>query len=95
MRSNSRLKKIDLLASVGAAVLGAGIALHFADWLEPFALAALMIGALAHGWAMLERDRLEKQEHVIQPRWVGFTYWLCWLLLAALFIYVGVHWLLF
>jgi hypothetical protein len=91
METNQRLKKIELLGSLGAGVLGAGIALYFEEWLQAFALPALLIGALAHGWAMWEKHRLETQEQLIQPRWISFTYWLCWVLLTALFIYIGLH----
>ncbi|MDQ9171597.1 hypothetical protein Q8A64_14375 [Oxalobacteraceae bacterium R-40] len=48
MQQNPNLKKIDLLGSLGAGVLGAGVALYFAQWLQPFALPALLIGALVH-----------------------------------------------
>jgi len=89
MPYNSYLKKIDLLGSVGAGMLGAGIALYFAEWWHSFWMPILLMGAVAHGWAMLEKHRVEKQEQISVPKWANYAYWLCWALLAALFIYVG------
>ncbi len=87
----SRLKKLDLLGSLGAGVLGAGLALMFSEWLRPFAIPALLIGAITHGWAMFDKHRIEKAAQVIQPRWITMAYWGCWVLVLALFFYIGIR----
>lgn len=90
MDSNpNRLKRLDLLGGFGAGVLGAGLALIFAQWLEPFAVPALLIGILAHGWAMFAKSRLERQTMRGQPKWTVAAEWICWTMLVALSAYVG------
>lgn len=85
----NRLKQLDLLGSFGAGVLGAGLALVFARWLEPFAIPALLIGVLTHGWAMFAKSSLERQAGMEQPRWTVAAEWSCWTMLIALSAYVG------
>ncbi len=85
----NRLKQLDLLGSVGAGMLGAGIALVFAHWLQAFAVPALLIGLLVHGWAMFEKHRIERQAGLLQPVWSVWTYRACWAILAALIGYVA------
>lgn len=85
------MKRLELLAGIGAAVLGAGVALLFAEWLAPFAVPALVIGTLAHGWAMFAKYRIESRTAPILPAWETITYWLCWLMLAGLFLYVAAN----
>lgn len=87
----NKLKQLDLLGGLGAGVLGAGLALLFANWLEPYAVPALLVGIVAHGWAMFAKGRLERQEQVEQPKWASIAQWACWLLLAGLFVYVAVQ----
>lgn len=60
------MKRLDLLGGVGAGVLGAGISLLLTQWLQPFAVPALLIGILAHGWAMYAKGKLERQATVMQ-----------------------------
>lgn len=86
--NRSRLKQLDMLGGIGAGVLGAGIALLFAQWLQPFALPALTIGIVVHGWAMLEKNRAEREVQLVQPAWAVIAYWGCWALLLALMVYV-------
>lgn len=83
-----RLKKLELLGGLGAGILGAGIALVFVRWLQPYALPMLIVGILAHGWAMLARNRLERQTNVAVPTWEKVAAWICWLMIAGLIIYV-------
>lgn len=82
-------RQLDLLGGLGAGVLGAGIALLFADALQGFAVPALVIGIAAHGYAMFARSRLERQANVELPGWAKGAQWVCWLLLAGLFLYVA------
>ncbi|WP_194725310.1 hypothetical protein [Noviherbaspirillum malthae] len=84
-----RIKRLDLLGGVGAGVLGAGIALLFASSLQPFAVPALLIGILAHGWAMYAKGKLVRQAKVEQPKWVIVAEWACWLMLTGLVFYVA------
>jgi hypothetical protein len=84
-----RVKRLDLLGGIRAGVLGAGIALLFASSLRPFAVPALLIGILAHGWAVYDKRRLECQTNVKQPKWPVAAEWVCWLMLTGLILYVG------
>lgn len=85
----NRLKQLELLGGVGAGVLGAGVALLFAGSLQPYAVPALFIGVVAHGWAMFSKGRLERRAHMGRPRWAKAMEWLCWLMILALMVYVG------
>lgn len=84
-----RMKKLDLLSALGAAVLGAGLALLFTDRLERFAVPALFIGIAAHGWAMFAKRRLERRAGMPLPKWAQVAEWSCWILLAGLGLYAG------
>lgn len=86
--SQKRLKQLDLLGGLGAGILGAGIALVFVRWLQPYALALLVVGILSHGWAMLAKSRLERQSNITQPAWAVAAEWICWLMIAGLIFYV-------
>jgi hypothetical protein len=56
----SRIKKTDLLSSAGAGVLGAGLALLFAEMLKPYAASILVVGLIAHGLGMFQKHQLER-----------------------------------
>lgn len=91
MKSNvAGFKKAELLSSVGAGVLGAGIALLFAEALEPFAVVILAMGLLAHSWGMHQKHLLERRTAIANVWWAEALYWLCWLALAALVLWVVV-----
>lgn len=64
MASQERLKQLELLGGLGGAVLGAGIALLFAEWLLPYALPAVFIGV-----SMTDRLRVLEAK----GRWKTFT----------------------
>lgn len=85
----NRIKRLDLLGGIGAGILGAGLALLFAKWLQPFALPALVVGIVSHGFAMYQKSRLERREGVLQPAWSGIAERICWAMLAILVLYVG------
>jgi Mn2+/Fe2+ NRAMP family transporter len=87
-KKQNRLKRLDLLSGLGAGVLGAGIALSFAYRLESYAVPILLVGLIAHGWAMFAKGRLERQAQIERPKWTVVAEWACWLLLAALGIYL-------
>ena len=81
------LKRADLLSSLGAGILGAGIALLWANSMAEFALPILLLGLLSHSLGMFQKHRLERGEHV-RLWWAEFLYWFCWLVLAALLAYI-------
>lgn len=87
--NQNRIRRMELLGGIGAGVVGAGIALLFAQWLEPFAIPALLVGIAAHGWAMFRKGRLERQDNLVQPAWAAITEGLCWVMLALLVLYAG------
>lgn len=83
-QQDSRVKRAELLSSVGAGVLGAGLALLFVDALEPYKLIILILGLIAHAFGMLRKHQLENQESMARVGWAEAAYWLCWLGLAGL-----------
>jgi hypothetical protein len=88
--NHDHVKRLDLLGGLGAGILGAGVALLFAQWLRPFAVQALLIGIVAHGWAMYAKSKLERQAKVAQPKWAVAAEWVCWLMLIGLILYVAI-----
>ena len=76
--NQDRIKRVELLGGLGAGILGAGLALLFATYLQAFAIPLLLLGIVSHGWAMFEKSRLERQEGVVQPAWVEVAEKLCW-----------------
>ena len=87
----SRIKKAELLSSLGAGVLGAGIALLWASQLAPFAIPILLLGLISHAVGMSQKHGLEQQSAVTRVWWVEALYWFCWLALAALLIWIVVR----
>lgn len=53
------VKRAELLSSLGAAVLGAGLALQFGRGLVPNAVAILLAGLFAHAGGMFLKHRIE------------------------------------
>lgn len=86
--SQNRLKKLDLLGGLGAGMLGAGIGLVFAPWLQPYAIPILVVGILSHGWAMGAKKRMEGGANITGPSWVRAAEWICWAMIAGLTIYI-------
>lgn len=91
VRESNRLKQLDMMGALGAAILGAGVALLFQEWLLPYAVPAVLVGMAAHGWAMFAKRRLERQAQVLQPAWERVAYWICWAMLIGLLGYVAVQ----
>jgi len=85
----ARIKRAELLASVGAGVLGAGLALLLAPVLRPYAVAILLVGLLAHGAGMYREHQLERHAPTARLWWAEALYALCWLALAALAAWVA------
>jgi hypothetical protein len=80
--------RAELLSSLGAGVLGAGLALLFRTTLGPFAVPLLAIGAVIHALAMYQKHRLDAAGSSAGAAWIAWAYWTCWLLLFALAGYV-------
>ena len=87
----SRVKKAELLSSIGAGVLGAGIALLLANQLASYAVPILLLGLISHAAGMFQKHGLEQQGEVFRVWWVEALYWFCWLGLAALLLFVIVR----
>jgi hypothetical protein len=84
----TRVKKAELLSSLGAGVLGAGIALLLPNQLAPYAILILLLGLVSHAVGMSQKHRLEQQGKVVHLWWAEALYWLCWLALAALLLLI-------
>ena len=87
----THLKRAELLSSLGAGVLGAGIALLLPKQLGPYAIPILLLGLISHSVGMTQKHRLEQQSHVIRIWWSEALYWLCWLGLAALLLLIVIR----
>jgi hypothetical protein len=87
----ARVKKAELLSSLGAGVLGAGIALLLPNQLAPYAIPILLIGLISHAVGMSQKHGLEQQDQVARIRWAEALYWLCWLALAVLLSWVVIR----
>lgn len=85
----ARRKRAEVAGSAGAGVLGAGLGALFAQWATPFAVPLLLLGALLHGWGMVEKRRLEAGARL--PGWANALYWACWFLLAMLMMWIGLR----
>jgi hypothetical protein len=84
----ARVKKAALLSSLGAGVLGAGIALLLPNQLAPYAIPILLIGLISHAVGMSQKHGLDQQGNMARVRWAEALYWLCWLGLAALLLLI-------
>lgn len=87
-KTDARLKRAELLSSVGAGVLGAGLALVFADALGSYKLHILLLGLVAHAFGMFRKHQLGKQGSMVRVWWAEVFYWLCWLALAGLLLMI-------
>ena len=84
----ARVKRAELLSSLSAGVLGAGIGLLLTRLLAPYAIPILLLGLISHAVGMTQKHGMEKQVEVANVWWVQALYWFCWLLLAALLIFI-------
>ena len=83
-----KMKWAQLLSTLGAGVLGAGIALLFPNNLAPYAIPILILGLAAHAVGMFQMRGLEQQSKRPRVGWMEALYWLCWLALAALLLFI-------
>ncbi len=87
----ARIKRAELLSSIGAGVLGAGIALLLANIFGRYAVPILLIGLVVHAGGMFQKHRLEQHSENVRVWWVEALYWLCWLALVALLLFILVR----
>ena len=85
---SSRLKRAETTSSIGAGVLGAGIASLLPERLAPYAIPILLVGLVMHVWGMYDKHRLERRAGAKPPWWAELLYWGCWLGLLVLLGYV-------
>lgn len=79
-----RVKRVELLVSVGAGVLGAGIGALFSSVLGSTGMALVAVGAAMHAVGMWHRHRLDLAADAALPTWASVSYWGCWVVLALL-----------
>lgn len=82
------MKRAELLSTLGAGVLGMGIALLLPNILTGYTLPILLVGILAHTVGMAKMRSLEQQANSPRVAWMDALYWFCWLVMAALLIYI-------
>jgi hypothetical protein len=87
----ARVKKVELLSSFGAGILGGGIALLLANLLTPYAIPILFLGLMSHAVGMSQKHSLEQHSEAIRVWWAEVLYWLCWLALAALLVWIVIR----
>lgn len=89
--SAARVKRAETTSSIGAGILGAGIALLLPTRFRTYALLILGLGLVMHVWGMYDKHRLEFGGGAIRVWWAELLYWLCWVTLAALVLYLLVQ----
>ena len=87
----ARMKKADLLSSLGAGVLGAGIALLLPEQLVPYTIPILLLGLISHSVGMFQKHGLEQQAAPVRVWWTEALYWFCWLALGVLLIFIVIR----
>ena len=87
----AQIKRAELLSSIGAGVLGAGIGLLLANVLAGYAAPILVLGLVAHSAGMTKKHRLERNHETARVWWAEALYWFCWLGLAALLVFILVR----
>jgi hypothetical protein len=80
----ARIWRAQLLSTVGAGVLGAGLGLWLQPWLEGLTAVFVLAGLVTHGWGMFAKRSIEQQLRESQRFWMDIVYWLCWGALVAL-----------
>jgi hypothetical protein len=85
------MKLAELTSSLGAGVLGVGFGALLADQLRGLGVPVLVLGLLLHAWGMADNRRLQAKAGAPTVWWSTLLYWICWVLLAALVVYVVVR----
>jgi len=86
-----RLRLAELSSGLGAGVLGLGIGVLTAAYLQGLALPILIAGLFLHAWGMADKHRLEVKHGAPRVWWSTLLYWICWGLLVALAGYTVVR----
>jgi len=86
----TRLKLAELTSGIGALVLGVGLGALFPQWFAPAAGLIALAGVVTHSFGMWDKHRLEAQTDAAGGPWVVALYWVCWLLLAAVVVFLFV-----
>lgn len=87
--AHAQLKRADTTSSIGAGVLGAGLALLVPNRLAAHAVPILLTGLVMHVWGMYDKHRLESRAGAARLWWAELLYWGCWAGLLALVVYVA------
>jgi len=87
----ARVKRAELLSSLGAGALGAGIALMLPNQLLPYAIPILLLGLISHSVGMFQKHGLEQQVEPVRVWWTEVLYWFCWFALAALLVFIVIR----
>jgi hypothetical protein len=66
--------RAELLGSVGAGVLGAGLALLFRETLAAVAVPLLVVGGAMHVLGMYQKHHLDAAMAAAAPRWTTWAY---------------------
>jgi hypothetical protein len=82
------LECADLASGIGLLILGIGVGALFGGLLYPPALYFVAGGILLHGWGMFRKHGLKREFFGGSLWWVQGLYGLCWVLLAALILYL-------
>lgn len=91
IRTAARIKQAQLLSSVGAVALGAGLTLQFGGSLAAHAEAIIAVGRNVHGAGTFLQHRAERAVGRARIRWIEALYWVCWILLALLGLVIVVR----
>jgi hypothetical protein len=90
VRATVLIKRAEILSLTGAGVLGAGLALLLPKVLESYAVPMVVTGIVMHAWGMYQKHRMENAKGNTRIWWVEAMYWSCWLILAALLLFIAV-----
>lgn len=82
---SQRVKLAELTSSVGAGILGGGLGVLAAGYLDGLGVPILVLGLLLHTWGMRDKHALEAGRS--QPAWSVALYWICWVALAGFALY--------
>lgn len=85
---SARLKQAELASGVGAGLVGCGVGVLVAAYLQPFVVAILGVGAALHSWGMWGKHRLESATRSRVVWWEALLYWVCWRALLGLAVYI-------
>jgi hypothetical protein len=77
------LKQAEVLSTLGAGVLGAGLALLAPAAFGPYVYWFIGVGIAVHGLGMTAKHRIEREDRE-QPPWVRWLFVGCWVVLVVL-----------